>query len=108
MRVQISARHCDVDDPVRERTREQMVRLRRYDSRVSAADVVFKEEKRVRIVEAVLSMDGSDPVVAHGAGEDFRVAVDQVVDRLARILRRRRGRDRDHQVPRPVQAPASD
>jgi ribosomal subunit interface protein len=77
-----------------------MARLARYDSRVGAAEVVYEEEKRIKKVEVVLSVDRSEPVVAHGEGEEFRTALDKVVDRLSRILKRQRAQAKNHQVPR--------
>lgn len=100
MRVQIAARHCDVPDSVRQRTEEQLARLAKYDPRVGAAEVVFEEEKRIKKVEVVLSVDRVDPVVAHGEGEEFRTALDKVVDRLTRILKRQRAQSNNHQGPK--------
>lgn len=101
MRVQITARHCDVPEPVRDRTETQVRKLTRYDPRVSSAEIVFEVEKHVKKVEGILSVDRDEPVVAHGEGDDFRPAVDQMVDRLGRILRRRRSQRTDHQASRP-------
>lgn len=100
MRIQIAARHCDIPDSVRKRTEEQVTRLAKYDPRVSSAEVVFEEEKRVRKVEIILSVDRGEPVVAHGEGEEFRTALDKVVDRLGRILKRQREQGKNHQGPR--------
>lgn len=99
MRVQIAARHCNVSDPVRARTEEQIRKLTRYDPNISAAEVVFEVEKRLKRVEAILSVDRDDPVVAHGEGESFRGAVDQMVERLGRMVRRRHSQRTDHQAP---------
>lgn len=100
MRVQIARRHCELPEAVRERARNRVSRLTRYDDRLSAAELIFEEEKHLKKVEGILSVDRDEPVVAHGEGDDFRAAVDQMVDRLARILRRRRSQVRDHQAPR--------
>ncbi len=99
MRVQITARRCEISDALRDRTEALVLKLQKYDPRVSAADVVFEEERHQRKVEAILSIDRDDPVVAHGEGSDFPGAVDQLVDRLRKILRRRRSQVRDHQAP---------
>ena len=98
MRVQISARHCSIPDPVRDRALHRVEALSKYESRLSSADVVFDEEKHVKSVEGVLTIDGEEPVVASAQGEDFRRALDQLVDRLAKILRRRRSQRRDHRA----------
>ena len=100
MRIQVAARHCEIPDSVRTRTEEQVVRLAKYDPRIDSANVVYEEEKRVRKVEVILSVHGGEPVVARGEGEEFRTALDKVVDRLGRILRRKRAQAKNHQGPR--------
>ena len=99
MRVQITERHCDVPDDVLERTRDQIESLAKYEQRASAAEVVYVEEKHARRIEVIIHVDGAEPVVARGDGSEFRSALDQVVDRLRRMLRRQRKRRRDHQAP---------
>lgn len=98
MRVQITARHCEIPETVRDRAETLARKLTRYHSRVSAAELVFEEERHTRKVEGILSVDRDDPVVAHGDGEDFQSALDQMMDRLAKILRRRRAQVTDHQA----------
>lgn len=99
MRVQIATRHCEVPDPVLERTRKQLERLRRYDPRISSAEVTFTEEKRTREVEVVLHVDRTDPVVARGQAKGFRAALTKAVDRLSRQVRDQRDQHTDHQAP---------
>jgi ribosomal subunit interface protein len=100
LRVQVAARHCEIPDSVRTRTEEQIVRLTKYDPRIASADAVYEEVKRVRSVEVILSVHGGEPIVARGEGEEFRTALDKVVDRLKRILRRQRSLAKDHKGPR--------
>ena len=99
MRVQITERHCDVPDEVLERTRDQIESLAKYEQQATRAEVVFVEEKHAKKVEVIIHVDGAESVVAHGDGTEFRSALDQVVDRLRRMLRRQRKRRRDHQAP---------
>lgn len=99
MRVKIAARHCEISDPLRERTEKSMQRLTKYHARVTGADVIFSETKRIRHVEAILSVDGAEPIVARAEGEQFRSALDKVIDRLGRRLRKARDADKDHQAP---------
>ncbi|MFC1575484.1 ribosome hibernation-promoting factor, HPF/YfiA family [Gemmatimonadota bacterium] len=103
MRVQITARHCELPDAIRERTEDQIGKLSRYQPRLAAAEVVFETEKHLKKVEAILSIDRREPVVASGAGPEFQGALDQMVDRLSKILRRRRGQKKDHHGPRIVE-----
>jgi ribosomal subunit interface protein len=100
MRVQIAARKCEIPDSVRSRTEQQLGKLSKYEPRLSGADVVFKvEKKHLKKVEAVLSVDRGEPVVAGGEGAEFREALDLMVDRLSKILRRRRSQKTDHHGP---------
>lgn len=99
MRVQIAARHCEIPNTVRERTEEQLEKLSRYEPRLSGAEVVFETEKHLKKVDAILKVDREEPVLASGEGVEFREALDQMVDRLSRILRRRRKQLKDYHRP---------
>jgi len=110
MRVQIAARHCEIPQTVRDRAQEQLEKLSRYEPRLSGAEVVFEVEKHLKKVDAVLKVDREEPVVAGGEGEEFGQAVDQMVDRLSRMLRRRRKQVKDRQrspAPEPPIPPQS-
>jgi len=96
MRVQIAARQCEIPDTVRDRTEEQLGKLSKYDPRLSGAEVVFAIEKHMKKVDAVLKVDREEPVKASGEGMEFREAVDQMIDRLSRMLRRRRKQMKDY------------
>jgi len=96
MRVQIAARHCEIPDAIRERTREQLGKLSKYEPRLSGAEIVFEVEKHLKKVDAILKVDREEPVMASGEGTEFREAVDQMVDRLSRMLRRRRKQLKDY------------
>jgi ribosomal subunit interface protein len=99
MRIQMAARNCDVPSTVVTRTEEQLEKLLRYHPRVSVAEVVFETEKHLKKVEAVVKVDRQEPMVAGGEGVEFREAVDQMVDRLGRMLRRKRSQKKDHYRP---------
>lgn len=101
MRVQITARHCEIPDALRERMEQLLEKLDRYEPRLSAAEIVFDEERHLRKVEGILSIDRDQPIVAHGEADDFTGAVDQLMDRLSRAVRRRRDRVTEHRA-RPV------
>lgn len=98
MKVRIAARRCHVPEPVLERARERLSTFVRYDRRLAAADLVFEEERHRKRVEAVLTVDRVEPLVAEGEGPDFRDALDRMLDRLSRKLRRRRARAVERQA----------
>jgi ribosomal subunit interface protein len=83
---------------VLKRAEDRLRRLERFEPRLSSADLIFSEERSGRFAEAVLSIDGEDRVFAKGEGPEFRAAVDVMLDRLSRILRKQRERRTDHQA----------
>lgn len=99
MRVQVAARHCHIPQPIRERAEELLGKLTKYEPGIASADMVFEEEKLLKRVEVILSISRSEPVIATGEGQDFRTALDKAVDRLSRMLKRRRSQTTDHKAP---------
>lgn len=100
MRIQLVTRDSEIPQAVRDRAEEQVRRLHRFEPRLAGAEVVFEEERHIKRVEGVLSVDREKPVVAQGEGADYRAAVDQMVDRLSKILRRQRSQVTDHRGPK--------
>jgi ribosomal subunit interface protein len=99
MRIQIVARHAAVPDDVVERVHELLPKLQRFDPNLSHAEVIFTEERHIKKAEGILYLDHEEPAVAEGEGTDFRAALDQMIDRTGKILRRRRRQEKDHQGP---------
>ncbi len=96
MRVQVTARHCEISDTIRERANELMEKVARFDPRVSAIELIFEEEKRTNSVEAIVSRDRVDPVVAKAEASEWTAALDILFDRLSRQIRRGRAQAVDH------------
>jgi ribosomal subunit interface protein len=99
LRVQVAARHCQIPDSIRTRAEELVGKLTKYEPGISSANVIFEEEKLGKRMEVILSIARSEPVIATGEGQDFRTALDKAVDRLSRILKRRRSQNTDHKAP---------
>ena len=90
------ARRCDVPNHVVKRANRKIGGLVRFEPRLVSGEVVFQVERHLHRVEAFLSLKGGEPVVARAQADDFMTAVDQVADRLSKILRRRRGQQVEH------------
>lgn len=99
MQVIIAARHFELTDSLRAHVEEQFGELDRYEPRISRVEVTLLEEKNRRDVEALASVDRGEPLHAEATAGDFRTAIDQARDRLARQLKKQRARHRDHQGP---------
>ena len=99
MNITLTTRHCEIDSETAARARARTARLERFESRITAAELTFQEERHLKRVEGVIAVSGSPSVVAHGEGAGFTEALDQMLDRMERILRKRRTRRRDHRGP---------
>lgn len=111
MRVQITARHCELPDPIRDRARDLAEKLPRFDIRVSGVDLVFEDQRRQRTVEGIVSLDRAGTIVARGEGSAWPAAVDALFDRLSRQVRKGRAQAVEHQaeprLPEPELEPES-
>jgi ribosomal subunit interface protein len=97
MRIQITQRQCEVPEPVLERARTRLAGFVRYDPRLSGAEVTFEAQRHQKRVDAVLTVDRREPVLGRGEGADFQQALDRMMDRLSRKLRRLRAQAVEHQ-----------
>ena len=66
MNVNTVARRCEVPEYVVKRANQKIGKLARFEPRLTSAEVVFRIERHVHRVEAFLSLNGHDPVVARG------------------------------------------
>ena len=85
-----------VPEKVRARAEHKLTKLQRFDDRILAMDVEFSEERNPRVpdphrVEVTLTTK-SGLVRAHANATDPGAAVDQVVDRLERQVKKLKGR----------------
>lgn len=108
MKVNVTFRHMDTDDELREYVEEKVTRLcEKYLHRPQDAEVVFTAEKFRRAAEITIKAD-STLLTGKEEMEDARAALDSVLDKLeiqARKYRekfkpRKRGSD-DMAVPGP-------
>jgi putative sigma-54 modulation protein len=89
MQVIVSFRHFEADDAVRAYAKEKILKVKKYLERPVEARVVLSVEKFRSIAEATISGDG---FVVNGVEktDDMYSAIDRLVDKLERQVRRRR------------------
>ena len=96
MQVTVKGKNITVSEKVRARTEHKLAKLQRFDDRILAMDVEFSEERNPRVadphrVEVTLTTKAG-LVRAHANATDPAAAVDQVVDRLQRQVKKLKGR----------------
>ncbi len=96
MQLTVKGKNTTVPEKVRTRAERKLAKLQRFDSRILAMDVEFSEERNPRVadphrVEVTLTTK-SGLLRAHANAVDPAAAVDQVVDRLERQVKKLKGR----------------
>jgi ribosomal subunit interface protein len=96
MQLTVKGKNTTVPERVRMRAERKLAKLERFDDRILAVDVEFSEERNPRVadphrVEVTLTTK-SGLVRAHANAIDPATAVDQVIDRLERQVKKLKGR----------------
>jgi ribosomal subunit interface protein len=94
MQTTITARHCEVSDPLRNRAITVVERLGSLASRAMEMTVVFDTEGIQQTVELRLHVGGGTILVASAEGADHRTALDRAEEKLRRQVERASERPR--------------
>ena len=94
MQTTITARHCEVADPLRSRAVTVVERLGNLASRPMDMTVVFDADGVRQTVELRLHVARGEILVAKGEGPDHRTALDRAEEKLRRQLERASDRPR--------------
>jgi putative sigma-54 modulation protein len=96
MQVTVKGRNTEVPEKLRAHTQQKLAKVKRFDDRILAMDVEFSEERNPRVAEAhkveVTVTTKSRLVRAQARAADPAAAVDQVIDRLERQIKKFKGR----------------
>ncbi|MFQ6045063.1 MAG: ribosome hibernation-promoting factor, HPF/YfiA family [Gemmatimonadales bacterium] len=86
MRTNVTARHCEIPDALKQRAEELVVKVAKKGHRPQRAEVVFDADHGRKVVELHLHFPRGRVNIASGEADDFRSALDQAVDRLRNQL----------------------
>lgn len=108
MKIQVTGRHVEVPEDLREYIETKANKLPRYYDRIHEIEVVLDHESEQFTAEMIVRVDQKHTFVARETGPDTFVLVDLVVDKLERQLVRhkekRRNRKHDGKADFPSQA----
>ena len=82
MQTKITARRTKVSEAIRERAVELVEKVAKKAHRPKHAAYIFDEEHDQKIVEVQLHLAGGKVKVATAEAENFRTAIDRVIDKL--------------------------
>lgn len=90
----ITARHCEISEPLRQRALSVVERLETLASRPMESAVVFDIDGTGQAVEIRLHLARGEVLVARGSGVDHRSALDRAEEKLRRQIHRASERPR--------------
>ena len=91
MQIAVTFRHLEPNEGVKAYVREKVEKLEKYLGNPREAHVVLSSEKFRQIAEITVVSDGVN-LNSEGRDSDLYAAIDQMVDKIERQIRERRGK----------------
>jgi putative sigma-54 modulation protein len=95
MQINISGRHVEVTDSMKEYVTSKIERLTHHHDRITSTNVILSVDKLIQKAEATIHVSGKD-VFAEATHEDLYAAIDALVDKLDRQLIKHKEKMRSH------------
>ena len=95
MQINLSGHHVDLTTPLREYVNSKMERLERHFDQVTDIHVVLGVEKLRHKAEATMHISGGT-IFADAVEENMYAAIDALVDKLDRQLKKHKEKITDH------------
>ncbi len=99
MQITVTGRHMGVNEALEEYCLKKVERLQRYYDRVHAAEVILDGNNGLHSAEIIVRAEGTPPFVASEEHEDAFAAVDLVLDKVERQIRRHKEKVRNRKHP---------
>ncbi len=106
MQINLTGHHIDLTDSLRNYVNEKMSRLERHFDKVEDTHVVLKLEKLKHIAEATVNMRGNK-VFAESVEDDMYAAIDSLVDKLDRQVKKHKEKITNHLHHKATEIPES-
>ncbi|MCB1733657.1 MAG: ribosome hibernation promoting factor [Gammaproteobacteria bacterium] len=95
MQINITGHHLDITDSLRAYVDEKFERLERHFDNVTNVHVILSVEKTRQKAEATVHVNGGD-LFADSTEEDMYAAIDALIDKLDRQIRKHKEKITDH------------
>jgi putative sigma-54 modulation protein len=96
VQIKISARHGHLGEATQQFIREKVEKLLRFFERLTSIEVTVDLKNDLKLVELNVSAEHKHDFVASESNNDILAAVDLVVDKLERQIRRYKEKIQDH------------
>jgi putative sigma-54 modulation protein len=105
MQIAVTFRHQEPDEGVKGYVKEKVEKLEKYLENPEEIHVVLSSEKFRQIAEITIVADGVT-LNSEGRESDLYAAIDQMVDKIERQVRERRGKEKRKRITSPALPPA--
>jgi len=95
MQLNLTGHHVDISDALRSYVESKLERLERHFDHVTNVHVILSVEKLRQKAEATLHLNGAD-VFAECVEEDMYAAIDGLVDKLDRQVKKHKEKHTNH------------
>ncbi len=95
MQLNVTGQNIDMTDSLHNYVEEKMVRIERHFDHVTNVHVVLSVEKTRQMAEATINTSGAD-LHANAENEDMYAAIDSLVDKLDRQVKKHKEKLTDH------------
>ena len=95
MQIELTGHHLDITPAIRNFVNEKFKRLERHFDHVISIDVILRVENHHKQADGKVNAAGKS-IFAQESSEDMYAAIDGLVDKLDRQVRRHKDRIRGH------------
>jgi len=101
--IQITARHDSVSDGMKRYAEEKGQKLSRFFDGLGKIEIVLDADGPNQRAEAVITIAHGETIAVSAVAEKMNAAIDGMIDRAQRKIRRHKSKIRDHRagVPEP-------
>lgn len=96
MQLDITGQHLDITDSLRNYVTEKMTKIERHFDHVGNVHVILTVEKTRHQAEATVHVAGGGNLFANAEDEDMYAAIDALIDKLDRQVKKHKEKISDH------------
>lgn len=95
MQISVTGQHLEITDSLHDYVTSKLEKLERYFDKVTNVHAVLSVEKQRQKVEATIHVNGGN-LFANAEDEDMYAAIDALVDKLDRQIKKHKEKLSDH------------
>lgn len=96
MEIAITGRHTSVTEPMKRHAVEKLSRLERHNDMLTRSEIVMDVDGDRHVIEMIAHSRKGGPFVAKAEHADMYVALDLLVDKMERQVRRNKEKVKGH------------